>query len=408
MNFPVLVLAVVLVLIAVRRVGALRIQIWQAMLFGAIAVLLSGNIAMADAFYAINWDVMGFLFGMFIIGRAMIVSGFLEHVVEPLFYGPSRRVGVVAAFVFFTGFASAFLMNDTLAIIGVPLALRLAQRFGLEPKMLLLALAFSVTTGSVMSPIGNPQNLLIAIGSEMTNPFLTFLSNLLLPTAISLCLVYVVLRLCYRKSANAPGIDVTTRPPYDDRLARSVKFALAILCTLIGLHVVLTVSGAPLHVRLSVIALLSALPLIVARSRLNLIKTVDWQTLVFFAAMFVLMQAVWQSGFFQQWLSDRQLSLTDPFAILAISVGLSQLTSNVPLVALYLPLMPAPADIDAFLLLAAGSTLAGNIMIVGAASNVIIVQMAERQGVYVSFWEFARIGVPLTLLQLMIFWLFLV
>lgn len=158
MNFPVLNLFVVLVLVAVRRVGAVRIQIWQAMLFGALAVLLCGDILLRDAFSAIDWDVMGFLLGMFVVGRGMIVSGFLSHVVEPLFDRSSHRENLLWVFIFSTGIASAILMNDALAIIGAPLALRLAQRVGLNPKMLLLALAFSITTGRVMSPIGNPPS----------------------------------------------------------------------------------------------------------------------------------------------------------------------------------------------------------------------------------------------------------
>jgi len=89
-------------------------------------------------------------------------------------------------------------------------------------------------------------------------------------------------------------------------------------------------------------------------------------------------------------------------------VLLSQLVSNVPLVALYLPLLQHAGVSEAGLLaLAAGSTLAGNLLILGAASNVIIVEAADRRGTHVSFAEFARVGIPLTLLQVAIFGVFL-
>jgi len=90
-------------------------------------------------------------------------------------------------------------MNDTLAIIGTPVVLLFARKNDIYPNVLLLALAFAVTTGSVMSPIGNPQNLLIAIGGEIENPFITFMKFLLIPTLINLFVAYIVLRVFYRK-----------------------------------------------------------------------------------------------------------------------------------------------------------------------------------------------------------------
>jgi Na+/H+ antiporter NhaD/arsenite permease-like protein len=143
--------------------------------------------------------------------------------------------------------------------------------------------------------------------------------------------------------------------------------------------------------------------------RVEVIKKIDWRTLIFFAAMFILMESVWESGFFQSVIAGLRLNITSIVAILLVSTLLSQLISNVPLVALYLPmLMNAEASAKELMTLAAGSTIAGNLFILGAASNVIIIQNAEKKfGETITFLDFAKIGVILTTINLFVYWLFL-
>ena len=135
-------------------------------------------------------------------------------------------------------------------------------------------------------------------------------------------------------------------------------------------------------------------------------KHIDWCTLVFFAAMFVLMDSVWRSGFFQSMMQESSLGFGSIPVILALSVFLSQIISNVPFVALFQPLLINPSAQD-LMALAAGSTIAGNLFILGAASNVIIIQNAEKSGETLTFLDFARVGVPLTALNVFVYWIFL-
>jgi len=140
----------------------------------------------------------------------------------------------------------------------------------------------------------------------------------------------------------------------------------------------------------------------------KIVKNIDWSTLLFFVSMFVLMASVWLSGFFQELLIDLSLDVTSIPVILIIGVMFSQLISNVPLVALYLPILSmSSTTVPQLMALAAGSTIAGNMLILGAASNVIIIQNAERQGETLGFLEFAKIGIPLVCLQTMVYFLFL-
>ncbi len=358
---------------------------------------------------AIDLDVMIFLFGMFVVGEALVQSGYLYALAYRFLSHARSADALVLAVLFGAGAGSALLMNDTLAIVGTPLALRLAQEHRLNPRLLLLAVAFAVTTGSVLSPIGNPQNLLIAIAGGMPNPFVTFFGNLALPTLLALLACYGVLRLGYRREFHDTPLVHARVSPGDPGLARLSQLALGLIVAIVLVKVALVWLGSPLEIRLSWIALAGALPILVAsQRRLRVLRRLDWQTLVFFAAMFVLMAAVWQSGVVQQTFARLGLDLAAPATVLGIGALLSQLVSNVPLTALYLPLLQhAGATEAALLALAAGSTLAGNLLILGAASNVIIVESADRRGVHLSLLEFARVGIPLTLVQVAIYWAFL-
>jgi Na+/H+ antiporter NhaD/arsenite permease-like protein len=275
--------------------------------------------------------------------------------------------------------------------------------------LLLLALAFAVTTGSVMSPVGNPQNLLIAVQAEFANPFSTFLTYLAVPTVLSLLLVYIVLRLFFRHEFHATPLVHAPVTVHDALLARWVRRALSLILILIVLRIGLAGSDLAVNFRLSYIALAGAAPLLLFSPRRGeLLRRLDWATLAFFAGMFVLMAAVWHTELLQGWLTRGVYDITTPLAVILAGTGLSQLISNVPLVALYLPLLQhAGADTASLMTLAAASTLAGNLLILGAASNVIIVQSAERHGSQLSFFAFARVGIPLTLAQLCIYWLLL-
>jgi len=160
---------------------------------------------------------------------------------------------------------------------------------------------------------------------------------------------------------------------------------------------------------LTYIALAGAFPLLLfSVRRMEILRRVDWSTLIFFASMFVLMQSVWDCGFFQDVISRSDIDITSIPAILAVSVFLSQFISNVPLVALYMPmLLHAGAGTKELIALAAGSTISGNLLILGAASNVIIIQNAEKRGETLTFFEFAKVGIPLTVANTLVYWVFL-
>ncbi|MCS7109767.1 MAG: SLC13 family permease [Candidatus Micrarchaeota archaeon] len=406
--FALAILLIVLLLITLRQILNLNLQIWQIMLIGAIASLLTFQISLQRAIESIDKDVILFLFAIFIIGKALEESGYLSHISYSFFKRARTAEELLFMVIIFTGLGSAILMNDTLAIIGTPLVLHLAEKHRMPKRMMLLALAFSITIGSVMSPIGNPQNLLIALNAKLESPFITFFSYLFLPTMINLIILFFILRYFYGSHIKYRRIDHSSEPIKDVHLAVLSLFSLLLLIFLIFINVFGSLLGISINLSLTSIAIISSLVIILfSPRRFEMIRKIDWGTLIFFAAMFVLMQAVWDIGIIQSEMKNVQ-DASSIFVILVLGIIVSQFISNVPFVALYLPfLLSNSSSIESLMALAAGSTIAGNFMILGAASNVIIIQNAEKKGATITAKEFVKIGIPLTIINLIVYLIFL-
>ena len=167
-----------------------------------------------------------------------------------------------------------------------------------------------------MSPIGNPQNLLIAIDGNLDAPFVTFLRSLALPTLICLIIAYAVLKLFFRQEFGKSALIHSEEIITDPELARVSKMALILLLILIACKIFLVEFLPAWDFNLSWIALFSASPVLLSRKRIEILKNIDWTTLVFFVSMFVLMESVWISGTCQELLgktvSAVRLCTNDP------------------------------------------------------------------------------------------------
>jgi len=227
---------------------------------------------------------------------------------------------------------------------------------------------------------------------------------------VNLLAAYLILKIYYRKHFDAKRINIPPTLIIDKGLVKLCRISLVLLVTLVIAKIAIVSAGVDVDFRLTYIALASALPIILfSPQRLKIIRRIDWHTMIFFAAMFILMAGVWESGFFQRHLESMNMNLASVSIIMMVSVILSQFVSNVPLVALYMPtLTQLGASTKELMALAAGSTIAGNLLILGAVSNVIIIQNAEKNaGETLTFFEFARIGLPLTVINILVYWLYL-
>ncbi|MRN60661.1 MAG: citrate transporter [Nitrosopumilales archaeon] len=429
---------VIVFFLIVERRRLNNIPIWTSMLIGAAVMIGLQVISLEDAFKAINLDVIIFLFGMFSIVSALDKSGVLKFVaVKMLSKAGNDLNSILLVFVIGFGIISAFLVNDTIALLGIPLIVHISRQISIRPTVLFIALAFGISIGSVMTPIGNPQNLLIAIKSNIPLPFLTFLRWLFIPTIVNLFLTYFILKVYFKEELskvphNRVG-DGEKVMDNDEQLLltnaitnpRLAKISVIILLFTVAGFVISEVLQFLFHVvyfSISVIAVLGATAIYAfSRERRELMYNVNYSVLVFFAAMFVFTSALWTSGL----IPEIMMHIPNPVAnnnnndnvirnnaiISVVSVTLSQILSNVPFIVLYNNVMINNGfnadDVSQWMMLAAASTIAGNLTIFGAASNIIIIEAAESRGVKAfSFFEFLKIGSMVTASNLIIYYLF--
>lgn len=408
-------------LIIARNVRGIRFPIWTTMSFGALAALGLQLISFEQAFAAINFEVISFLFGMFILVSGLESSGLIKYVTIKILTYAKTPTSILAFILLILGLLSAFLINDTMALVATPIVIGLAVQMKIRPLPFLIALAFGVTIGSMLTPIGNPQNLLISLDSGMEYPFLNFVLYLGAPTLVCLTATFFILSKFYKKQldnavilSNSESI-ITVENPLLSKISLIIAMIVIIGFFMIGFVKIL---GVETTVNFSHLALAGGLTLLaVSKQRKKILLEVNWKVIVFFISMFVFMAAMWNSGIIDVFTSvfptpnpsDRESAI---FGILGTSVGLSQIMSNVPFVAVYLPIMHnlgfSGADTWSWIALASASTLAGNLTIIGAASNIIIIESAEKNRVRAfSFWEFTKIGSIVTGVTIAILYAFL-
>ncbi len=418
-----MIFLVVLTLIIVRRVRGVEFPIWSAMMIGAALMVLTGVTSVADAYASIDFDVIFFLIGMFGIVAGVEKSGLLGYLMFRLLSPFKHPRSLLVAFVFIMGFLSALMVNDTMAVVGTLIVIMIVKQTRYPIEDLLIALAFSITVGSVMTPIGNPQNMLIASQAGLSEPFLGFVSTLIVPTLINLAVVagFLWLSLSRKPDGGRGGQMAIIEEEHITNMALA-KVSGACLVLAVGgfvLNDVLGFLGLAHTDHLGMIAFLASVPMFaLAAEKRALLQQVDWSTIVFFMAMFIVMGGLWQSGAADIFLrlipapspADKGTAIT---SIMLLSVLLSQVFSNVPLVKLYIDVMKG-LGFDgsyryAWLALASGSTIAGNLTILGAASNIIIIEAAEnRAGRSFSFTSFLKRGIIITSINAAIyaFWLY--
>ena len=397
----------------------------------AFVLVVAGVLTPLQAALAVSYPVLALLLGMFLFVVALDRAGALSHLAAWI-ASRARRPEDLPLYLFLgMGLLSTLILNDALAVLGVPLLLALARKLKVPPIPLLLTLAYAVTVGSVLTPLGNPQNLLVALDSGMPDPMGNFVLYLALPTAVNLVLGGWLLRRWFRSRMAASRQEFDrwrAEPPrlfppgdWGSRLSRHPS--VAIFPATLGVLLTFSIGGT-LH-------LLPALPieeiilggaliaLLLEPGRKAIVLSVDYVTLLLFVGLFVVMAAEVQGGVVG--VLARALSFSSPVQGHATPVGLGsfmlgtvgavQVFSNVPWVALSIPLLTAQGygstTVVAWLTLASASTLAGNLTFLGAASNLIIVNQAERSGVRLRLGEFVRYGGPLTALTVAVTYLFL-
>ena len=372
-------------------------------LLGAIAVIGLSGMSVEDAARAVDLPTIVLLFAFMVVSAQMRLGGFYSAVTRRVAALPLSRAGLLAALICVAGALSAVFSNDVVCLAMTPVVARLCLRRGLNPLPFLIGLACAANIGSAATLIGNPQNMLI--GSVMQLHFGDYLRQALPPVAASLLLLWLWL-------AWGPGSRADPSPPIDPRLAQADDepafdaFQTAKgLCVAALLLLIFLFTDWPRDVA----ALVGAGVLLLSR-RLHSAQVmgfVDWQLLLLFIGLFVVNHAFESTGLAAEavvWLGQQGVRLSDPGPLLVAGVALSNLVSNVPAVMLLLPHLQGS---DAGVMLALVSTFAGNLLLVGSIANLIVVDLARKQGIDIDWKQHAAIGMPVTLGTLLLVWVWL-
>lgn len=398
MVIPVLTLLIVaatIIGIAVGRWPLIRADRTTIALIGSALLLGISAISLEEAYAALDLDTILLLFSMMVINGSLFLSGFFGFITQRVVQFARGPRSLLALVIGASGVLSALFLNDTIVIMMTPIVLEVTRSLRRNPLPYLIGLAVAANIGSTATITGNPQNIIIGNASKI--PYLDF-AIALTPTAlIGLVICWVIVMLVYRDEFQ--GGTLTAPDVLRTRIYRPLlrKAALVISFMLIAFLI-----GVPVPLA----AFLAAAILLTTR-RLRperVFKIIDWNLLTFFAGLFVVTHALDVQGWTERlFITLRPLAQAGmvPFGI--VSVILSNLISNVPAVLLLQGLVPAFADQQrAWLTLAATATLAGNLTLLGSVANLIMAELAARWGVRVTFSAYLKVGLPVTILTVIV------
>ncbi len=388
--------------LALGKIPGLRIDRAGIALVGAAAMMACGVLSMRDAARAVDYETIVLLFGMMVVVSYLRLAGFFALATERIAARFSRPLSLLAVTISHSGVLSAFLVNDVVCVALTPLVLHLCQRLKRPPIPYLVGLATASNIGSVATITGNPQNIII--GSLSQIPYLRFAARLAPIALIGLALNFAVVAIVYRKVLSDSGrvplqADESLRP----RVHRSLLFK-SVTVTLVT--VALFFAGQPI----ARVALIAAGGCLACSAGFAPRRVFRFGRLAapghVFAGLFVVVHAFGRQTWsrLRAWNRWCHALLESPVVLVSgLSVLLSNLVSNVPAVLLFKPLMEVmPQKELAWLALAMSSTLAGNLTVLGSVANLIVVENARRAGTELSFLEYLKVGVPLTLLTTLV------
>ena len=375
--------------LAIGRLPGFRVDRTGAAIIGAALMIAFNVLTFEEAYAAIDYDTIILLFGMMIVVANLRLSGFFRAVAAWAVERTHRPILMLAAIVAVSGVFSAVFVNDTMCLVLTPLVLEATVALRRNPVPFLLAVAMGANVGSVATITGNPQNMMI--GSFSRIGYGAFVAALAPVAAIGLVLTVAAIVTAYWKEFRVEDrVEIEKPTVRIDRLLmwKSMAVAAAMLGFFVaGWSVPKVALGA------------GAVLLLTRRVKPQKVyHEIDWQLLVMFIGLFIVIAGIEKTAlsadFFQ---FAARFGLGRVGVLSAASAVLSNIVSNVPAVLIFKPLIPHLANPrQAWLVLAMSSTLAGNLTLLGSVANLIVVERARHQ-VRIGFWEYFKVGAPLTL-----------
>jgi Na+/H+ antiporter NhaD/arsenite permease-like protein len=386
------------------RVPRLQVDRTGIALLAVITLLVTGQMTLDDFGTNVDMPTLALLFAMMIISAQFAESGFIDLCAREFTSRGHGNTMLLALTVAIAGGLAAVLANDILIITIAPLLLVGARARGFDPRPFAIALAAATNAGSAATLIGNPQNMLLGAIGRLD--FWTFLWVSGVPAVVSLVAVFAVVWLQWRRRmlagdpADPAELPAVTSHPFDRN--QVIKGAVALLALLL-----LFLTSLPREIgALMIAAVLLANRKITSRT---MIAAVDWPLLLLVACLFAITGTLNQSGIAAKLLSffeHHDLLPNGLVPLTLFSVVTSNAIGSLPAAMLLLQIWPTPPP-GVLYALALLSTLAGNLLLSGSLTNLLIAERADRMGARLGFIDHAKAGVPIAVISLAfaIFWL---
>jgi len=383
------------ILISAQRIPRIKLDRPAGALLGAVLMILSGVMTLEEAYQSIDFNTITLLLGMMILIAYLRMAGFFRFLSYWLLVYAKNPLNLLISLVFLSGILSALFVNDTICIMFTPLLLTATLDARLNPVPFLIALATSANIGSVMTLTGNPQNMLIGVFSGW--PYGKFVLYMIPVGLVSLLINALVVAWIFRKEIRREAFEgLNLAPPrISPRLLRKTLLVVA-----------LVLAGFLAGFKLPLVALVGGIAIILLANKPAALafERVDGVLLLFFCGLFVVVEGLNKTGLVEilyekvqplfgtsaAW----QMTLFSFFSVL-----LSNVVSNVPFVMLAKGWMNKFIDPELmWLALAMSSTFAGNLTIVGSVANMIVLELSKNAAP-IGFWDYFKVGFPVTLLS---------
>ncbi len=396
----ILTIALTLIGIAIGSYPGFRMNRATIALVGATVLIIINNLSLEEAAKIVDINTIMLLFAMMVLNINLRLSGFFNIIANRIIKIAKTPQQLLALIIFSSGFLSSLFLNDTIVIMFTPLLIEVILKLKRNPIPYLIALATSANVGSVATIVGNPQNMIIGIFSGLS--FIEFAAKLFPVALLGLLIVWIVIVMIYRKEFREKIIlkseELQPRVFRPLLIKSSVVLTIMLIAFVSGLPIALSALGA------------SALLLITRRIKPERVFIeLDWSLLVFFSGLFIVTDLLNQILIAPNFNGNIEFITENPLIDLSvISLILSNLISNVPAVLVLSPVIKQLGNSEIYwLALAMSSTFAGNLTLLGSVANLIVAESAKRHGVNLSFSEYLKSGIPITILSVLIgiFWL---
>ncbi|MHB9139760.1 MAG: ArsB/NhaD family transporter [Victivallaceae bacterium] len=392
--------------LAAGRIRGLKLDRTAITFLGAVAMLALGCITLKKAVDSINFESVLLLFSLMVIASQLHYAGFFHNVAGRISQRLAHPVFFLGLLMTASGLLSAFLNNDVVCLAFTPVVAAALLRKRLNPVPFLIGLALASNIGCALTLIGNAQNVLIGQIGHLS--FGGYMLWAVTPVGLSMTSAFCIICYLSRNRFYLAENEIVTAPQDDNVLFdnwRTIK-GVGMLCIII----ILFFTPLPRY-----LVALTGAGLLLCSHRLEskkVLAMVDWQVLLLFISLFVVVGAFYNSGMAAPMLKALEahgIDLSNSYILAAATGILSNLINNSAAVMLLVKLLDFGSPMQGYVL-AISNAFAGNLLVIGSVANIIMIQAAEASGVKISFREFARYGIPTTVLSfgILFLWIYVI